>query len=120
MDAYFENGDIKYIALGQENENILLLDKEYKKINVFNQIGVGRISFSKDGKKIIATSSKEAIIWHISFLNLLIDMKKECRGINYNIWAMAYNKEKQLIYTAGSNGKIYIWDENCELLNLAL
>ena len=51
LQAYFTNNQVKYIAVGQYEEALILLDKDYNKIKSTEQIGVGRLSTTKDGKK---------------------------------------------------------------------
>jgi len=112
LDLYRNGKEVELIAVGRNEESIVLLDKNYKQLKTFSQNGVGRIAFSKDGKKIVATSEYETFIWNISNAS-----KKTCEEFDEQIWAMAYDKDKQLIYTGGDGGKVHIWDNNCKEIN---
>ncbi len=112
LHAYFENSEVSYIAVGQYEDELIVLDKNYRKIKTSNQTGVGRIATTADGKNIIALTDYNAIIW-----NLETDKVKECGESDDSLWAMAYDASKHRIYVGGDEGKVHIYDDSCKELN---
>ncbi len=112
LQAFFENNQLKYLAVGQYDDNLIILDKSYKKIKSSEQTGVGRLATTTDGKNIIALTDYNAIIW-----NLISNEIIECGDADDSLWAMAYDAKKHRIYVGGDEGKVHIYDEKCKDLN---
>jgi len=112
LQAYFESGEVQYLVIGQYEDELIILDSNYRKINAADLIGVGRLAISPDGQKIVALTDYQVSIW-----NIKDNAFKHCEESDNNLWAMAYNQEEQNIYVGGTEGDIYVYDEKCKLLN---
>jgi len=112
LHAYFESGQIKYIAVGQYDNNLIILDQNYKKIKSSTHGSVGRLAVTEDGHKIIALADSYPIVW---------DIKKDaviaCGLPDENLWAMAFDVDKQEIFVGGDEGKVQKYDINCKEMN---
>ncbi len=112
LQVYVENNQIKYIAVGQYEDDLILLNKDYKKIKSSEQTGVGRLATTVNGENIIALTDYNTIIW-----NLKTNQIKECGQAQEGLWAMAYDATKHRIYVGGDEGKVHVYDESCQELN---
>lgn len=105
----FRNGETKLLAVGVYEGKVQILDSKFKSIMSLEHEGVGRISFSKDGKHLVTSSEEATKIWSTHTYQA-----KVCKALDESIWAMAYDSLHQRIYTAGEEGVVYVWDENCK------
>ncbi len=111
LHAYFENNQIKYIAVGQYDDDLIVLDKDYNKIKSTEQTGVGRLATTKDGKRIVALAAYNAFVWDLDNNTF-----SECEMSNRSLWGMAFDESSNEIYVGGDEGKVLKYDINCKTL----
>lgn len=102
----------KTIAVGTEEDEIFILNQEYKVVKKLSQLGVGRITFGADGKYLVSASNHKVVVWNKSTYKEQCHFSKE-----HPIWAMAYSSLHHLIYIGDDYGAVEILDENCKKKN---
>jgi len=113
LDAYInDDGTVESIVVGREDNSILLLNGLYDVVGEYPLYGVGRISFTNDGSKVVAIDNYDTHIWDFTKGTTVA-----CTDNHDYLWAMAFDKSNELIYSAGDGGRVYVMDMNCKLLN---
>ena len=109
MDAHWDEDGTAFIMAGSEEEDIKMLNNYFKVVKTFKHTGAGRITLSRDGKTMVSGSESKTIIW-----DLEKGTKKQCPEPDNSLWAMAYDEDRHRIYTAGDDGKVFVWNEQCK------
>jgi WD40 repeat protein len=111
LDTLTQNGQLMQIAVGLNEDKLILLDSKFDKIKEFDHKGVGRVEFSANPNELIAASQFKVKRWHIE-----TGKHVDCKGNENNLWAMAYDKNSDRIYAGGDEGRVFVWDKNCNQL----
>jgi WD40 repeat protein len=112
LDAYILDGKLVKIAVGQYGGDLLVLGNSYNVAKKNSFTDAVRVQFNMTGDKLVATSESSTIVWDLN-----ADSAIDCTTYDDNLWGMAFDKQRNIIYSGGEGGVIYRHDIMCKELN---